>query len=147
VSVNALIRDSSNGERYKLQDRMVNLSAQYPGYTMTQLSWLAAGGDVDVNGFCQPASAFNLALAFFNAKRRGSEIARDAGDDSGRRPNAKLLYGKALRNPYDFGGGGVYPIKTTATPNYQPVVINKSALGELPKTDAAAAIGEMLADF
>lgn len=111
MSVQALIKDSASGERYKLQDRLVNLSGQYPGYTMTQLSWIAAGGQVDDNGFCQPAVAFNMALEFFNAKRRGCEIARNAEEEEeGRRPNARLIYGKPLRNPYDFGGAGVYPL-------------------------------------
>ena len=114
--VNALIKQSATKERYALQDRCVDLAGQYAGYTATQLAWIAAGGSVDAQGFCQPASAFNMALAFFNAKRRICEIAKDPDDDSGRRPNAKLLYGKALCNPYEFGGAGVYPIGERVDP-------------------------------
>lgn len=88
---------------------MVNLAVQYPGYTVTQLSWILAGGQVDAQGYCQPAAAFAMALEFFNAKRRGCEIARAVDEDT-RRPNARLLYGRALNNPYEFGGHGVYPL-------------------------------------
>ena len=110
MSANALNKQSKTGERYDLQAHLVALAAQYPGYTGTQLSWLAAGGEVDAQGFCVPAAAFRQSLAFFNAKRRVSEIARDPDAADGRRPNAKLQYGKARLNPYDFGGNGVYPL-------------------------------------
>lgn len=110
MSAKALNKQSQTGERYDLQSELVTLAGQYPGYTGTQLSWLAAGGEVDAQGFCVPAAAFRQSLAFFNAKRRVSEIARDPAAQDGRRPNAKLQYGKAARNPYDFGGFGVYPV-------------------------------------
>lgn len=110
MSQEALIRSSENGERYKLQDLLVSLSSTHAGMTMTQLAWMAAGGTVDADGYCQPADAFRMTLEFFNAKRRGCEIARNQEEEDGRRPNAKLVYGKALGNPYEFGGAGVYPI-------------------------------------
>ena len=106
----ALISQSTTKSRYDLQDLLVSLSSQHEGYTMTQLAWLAVGGTVDASGYCQPADAFAMTLAFFNAKRRGCEIARNQEEPTGRRPNAKLVYGKAVRNPYEFGGAGVYPI-------------------------------------
>ena len=58
----------------------------------------------------QPEAFPNAPLEFFNAKRRGCEIARNVEEEDGRRPNARLLYGKAVLNPYDFGGAGVYPL-------------------------------------
>lgn len=112
--------NQARGDRYDVQERLVSLSRQYPGYTMTQLSWILAGGTIDEKGYCQPAEAFNQMLTFFNAKRRGSEIACNAGQVEDK-PRAKLTYGKALRNPYDFGGMGVYPKNMPQ----QPVQVSK----------------------
>ena len=123
MSVQALIKDSASGKRYKAQDLMVDMAAQYPGYTMTQLSWIAMGGQVDAEGFCQPAEEFRRALAFFNFKRRGCETARHVEEEEGRRPNARLLYGKALRNPYDFDGAGVYPLGAVVKRVVAPAVV------------------------
>lgn len=122
MSAKALNKQSATGERYDLQARLVELSTVNSGYTMTQLAWLAAGGEVDADGFCQPADAFAMTLEFFNAKRRGCEIARNAEEEEGRRPNARLIYGKALRNPYEFGGAGVYPLGTVVKRVAAPVV-------------------------
>lgn len=142
MSVQALIKESTSGERYKLQDKLVNLSGQYPGYTMTQLSWIAAGGQVDAAGFCQPAVAFNMALEFFNAKRRGCEIARYAEEEEGRRPNARLIYGNAVRNPYDFGGAGVYPLGGALKQVVTPAVVVSPQVCGMPDSlrDLAAGL-------
>jgi hypothetical protein len=146
VSAKALNKQSATGERYDLQARLVELSTVNSGYTMTQLAWLAAGGEVDADGFCQPAAAFAMTLEFFNAKRRGCEIARNVEEEEGRRPNARLVYGKALRNPYDFGGAGVYPLKVPApVPAPVPVPVPVPAPVPAPVVARAAMPAELLA--
>lgn len=113
MSNQALIKQRTGGKSLQDLDLLEAVVHEHPGYTMTQASWVAAGGTVDGNGYCQPAELFNQCLRFFNFKRRGSEAAfmpAVLGDH----PKARFKYGKATCNPYDFGGAGVYPLRPVA---------------------------------
>lgn len=105
--VSGLIRQAASGERRSLQDQAVQVVAGRKGLTATQVAWLQVGGSVDDAGYCQPKGEFNRMLTFFNAKRRISEIAKKP-EDKKEGDKCKLVYGKAVGNPYDFGGQGLY---------------------------------------
>lgn len=97
-----------------LQERLIRLSTKHQGYTMTQLAWLAVGGTVDANGFCLPAEAFAQAQQFETVRRRGREAVLDSRKPANRQGKARLVYGRAVCNPYESGGQGVYPLGARA---------------------------------
>lgn len=142
------------GKSIELQDGLVKLAARLPGYTLDQLSWIAAGFHVDENGICQPSDKYNQIQKYFNCKRRGAEIAFSA-DELSDHPRARLVYVKAVNNPYtESGGRGVMVIggapRVQAVPvSTEPVVEGVVALAqEVPKeptkpVDVKGLIGDM----
>lgn len=105
------------GKSIKLQDQLVKLAVVNQGFTINQLAWIAAGFEVDENGYCQPAGLYQQVQDYFNGKRRGCEISYKETELS-KHPRARLVYCKAKNNPYtEAGGYGVRPIGRTQASN------------------------------
>ena len=100
----------------KQQDIAVGIVQKKPGLTATQVSWLAAGYQLDDKGNCIPADEFKRVNEFFNYKRRICEMSFKSEFVSDH-PRARLVYGKALSNPNtESGGHGLYAIKGQVSP-------------------------------
>ena len=129
----------------ELQDEMVRLASKFPGYTINQLAWIAAGFHVDSKGLCQPCDKYLQIQKYFNAKRRGAEIAFHA-DSLSDHPRARLVYVKAVKNPYtESGGSGVRVIagRSVSADAYQSARGGESVVSEQPavvKREEAAAV-------
>ncbi len=114
---NSALHNQRRGNKSgKLQAVIIDLAAKHAGYTIDQLSWIAAGFSVDEQGFCQPAELYSQVQRYFNGKRRGSEVAKSQaeitalvnGDDpaaNAKLSKTKLVYIPATRNPYTEAAG------------------------------------------
>lgn len=109
MSIDALIKQRRDGKSFRDLGVVVDLAARFPGYTASQLSWLASGGQVNESGHCVPAAEYDRVVAYHNYKRRISESAFDA-EVLSEHPKAKFQYGNAVNNPYQNGGQGIYPV-------------------------------------
>lgn len=147
----ALIKQRTGNKSGADLKKVEQLLASHKGLTATQLSWMAAGGSLDEQGFCQPAALFSQCLDFFNIKRRISERAYEI-DKLGDHPRALFRYGRAVKNPYDFGGQGIYPKGDMQSLSYErprggayvkPVAVEPVA--PACKADASAMVADMKA--
>ena len=130
-----LINQRRGRKSIEIQDEVVKLAAKYPGYTINQLSWIAAGFHVDAKGICQPSDKYQQIQKYFNAKRRGAEIAFKS-DDLTNHPKAQLVYVKAVNNPYtDAGGLGVRVIDGSS-----PLSFSSSKPAPVAETEPTAPV-------
>lgn len=127
-----LVEVRTEGKSIKIQDKLVELATVNNRLTMNQLSWLAAGGQLDSNGFCIPTDKYNMAQTFYSAKRRGSEITYKEADLH-KHKRARLVYCEAANNPYTKSGGyGVRPITGKQTSPLSDQVAPSKVTYELP---------------